>query len=257
MVLYFSATGNTRYIAELIAKKLDDESLDLTERIKSGDHSVIRSKKPFVVCTPIYICEMPLFFIDFLKKLRFAGNRKIYFVFTSGGGYGGTAGWRAKTIVTAKKMLFMGYAELKMPNNYVVSDRYAANDKDEILYRIENSKYRAEQIALNIRCGKPLKVRPVLLLEKAIILPFTPIWAKFKQPSAPFHVSDKCVGCGKCASVCPLNNIAIKDKKPVWNAPCAHCMACICNCPTGAIDYGNITQNKEKYNIKHYIGMLK
>ena len=66
MVLYFSATGNTRYIAEIIAKKLHDEALDLTDRIKRSDHSLIRSRKPFVVCCPIYICDMPVFFSQFL-----------------------------------------------------------------------------------------------------------------------------------------------------------------------------------------------
>ena len=29
-------------------------------------------------------------------------------------------------------------------------------------------------------------------------------------------------------------------------------MACIGNCPTRAIEYGNITQNKEQYNFGKY-----
>ena len=39
MILYFSATGNTRFIATELAKKLDDECIDLLSRIKKGDFS--------------------------------------------------------------------------------------------------------------------------------------------------------------------------------------------------------------------------
>lgn len=30
----------------------------------------------------------------------------------------------------------------------------------------------------------------------------------------PFRVSNACVGCGQCASKCPLNNIEIRNGKP-------------------------------------------
>ena len=61
------------------------------------------------------------------------------------------------------------------------------------------------------------------------------------------------MGCGRCSRLCPLKNIEMKERRPVWNNNCAHCMACILNCPFEAIEYGNITQVKEKYNISHYV----
>ena len=253
MVLYFSATGNTRYIAEIIAKKLHDDALDLTDRIKRSDHSLIRSKKPFVVCCPIYICDIPVFFSQFLRKLKLAGNRKIYFVFTSGSSYEGTAGWRAGKIAVRKHMTYMGCADVVMPRNYVASSLSFSNDEKEIHFLLENAVYESEKIANTIRYSRKLKTRHVFIAEKALILPFVPLWVKYMQPSAPFHTTDKCMGCGKCAEVCPINNIEIKDKKPVWIAPCAHCMACICNCPAEAIEFGDITQNKVRYNIRKYL----
>ena len=59
MILYFSATGNTRFIAQELARRLDDEALDLTARIREGDHAPIQSQKPFVICSPVYVCEPP------------------------------------------------------------------------------------------------------------------------------------------------------------------------------------------------------
>ncbi|MEE0687158.1 MAG: flavodoxin domain-containing protein, partial [Lachnospiraceae bacterium] len=43
MVLYFSATGNTEYIAKEIAKQLDDECLNLLDRMKNNDNSELHS----------------------------------------------------------------------------------------------------------------------------------------------------------------------------------------------------------------------
>ena len=36
MVLYFSATGNTEYIAQELAKRLDDTCINLLDRIKKS-----------------------------------------------------------------------------------------------------------------------------------------------------------------------------------------------------------------------------
>lgn len=59
MILYFSATGNTEYIAQELARQLDDVCINLLERIKTDDHSVLCSEKPFIICAPVYVCEMP------------------------------------------------------------------------------------------------------------------------------------------------------------------------------------------------------
>ena len=64
-----------------------------------------------------------------------------------------------------------------------------------------------------------------------------------------FNVDGKCIGCGKCEKICPLNNIKIQNGKPVWGKECTHCMACICHCPTEAIEYGKKSIGKPRYHI--------
>ena len=54
MVLFFSATGNTEFIAKQLARKLGDECLNLLKRVQQGDLSPIHSEKPFIICTPVY-----------------------------------------------------------------------------------------------------------------------------------------------------------------------------------------------------------
>ena len=150
-------------------------------------------------------------------------------------------------------MKYMGRAELVMPRNYVASNAYDMLDKKTNCKRIRATAAELPRIAAHIKAGQPLRGRYVFLFEKVVTLPFNPIWVKVKQPAEPFHTDDKCIGCGRCVKLCPLNNIKLVDRKPAWNSSCAHCMACIGNCPFEAIQYGNITQKKDIYNIRKYV----
>ena len=256
MVLYFSATGNTEYIAKEIARRLDDECISLLERVKTQDHSVLHSEKPFIICAPVYVCEMPRFMSKYLKEQMFAGSRDVYFIFTSGG-YCGISGVLAKSIFRKKGMRYLGHAEFKMPRNYVANNAYPMLEKEEIESRISASYEMIAPVVAKIRDGKKLSARHVFLFETIITVPFNPVWCKLKLQAKDFYTTDKCVGCGKCVKLCPLNNISLKERKPVWGNQCTHCMACIGNCPTEAIEYGTITQAKEKYNFGKYNYVVK
>ncbi len=251
MVLYYSATGNTEFIAKELAKRLDDECVNLLDRVKSQDFTPLHSETPFLLCAPVYVCEMPRFLSRYLKKLTFTGCRDVYGIFTSGG-YCGPTGILAKRIFRKKKMVYHGHAELKMPRNYVASDAYPMLEESEIQARIRGSKSRLDAVASTIRSGKKLKSRHVFLFETLITLPINPFWCKYKLTAKEFYTKETCIGCGKCERLCPLNNICMTDGKPVWGDACTHCMACIGNCPTDAIEYGNITQGKPRYRFEKY-----
>ena len=251
MILYFSATGNTEYIAKEIAKQLDDECINLLDRFKKSDHSVLHSDKPFIICAPVYVCEMPRFMSKYLKKQTFTGNRNVYFVFTSGG-YCGISGQLAKSMFRKKKMNYCGHAEFKMQRNYVANDAYPMLSREEVEERIIKSHEKIGPVVADIKAGRKLTARHIFLFETIITVPFNPIWCKFKLRAKDFYSTDKCIGCGKCVKLCPLNNITLNKRKPVWGNNCTHCMACIGNCPTQAIEYGTVTQNKEQYNFGKY-----
>lgn len=48
--------------------------------------------------------------------------------------------------------------------------------------------------------------------------------------------AEKCVGCGKCVSVCPTDALSLADgRAKLTQARCKGCRICVSSCPTGAI----------------------
>ncbi len=252
MVLYYSATGNTRFIAELLAEALEDEAIDLLKRIKTEDAMPLRSEKPFIVCSPVYVCELPPFLMECIERTELTGSRELVFIF-SDAGYGGMSEANAKKIARKKGMRWRGCTEIKMPTNNMVSTIYPPTEEEECVRRIENARVRIHEIAKSIKSGETLTMRHVYFLEKLLIMPVHFWWIRHMQPSKDFYVTEKCIGCGTCARLCPLNNVEMREKRPHWISGCAHCMACIGNCPEEAIEYRRMTENKKKYNIRQYL----
>lgn len=51
-----------------------------------------------------------------------------------------------------------------------------------------------------------------------------------------YFVTDKCIGCGRCLSVCPQNCIELSKQAMIRQKNCLRCGNCFDNCPTKAIE---------------------
>ena len=59
MVVYFSGTGNSKYVAERIAGSLQEKLICMNERIKSGDTGSVKTGENLVVVVPTYAWRIP------------------------------------------------------------------------------------------------------------------------------------------------------------------------------------------------------
>lgn len=247
MVFYFTGTGNSRLIARKIGEVLQDEIVSLNNHIKRHLNEDFNSEKPYVFVLPTYAWRIPRIVSDFINKRQFAGNKKWYFVLTCGSSMGQSKKYIEK-LLKKREYELMGCGEIKMPENYIAL--YKVPDKEKIEKLKVDGLEKAEMYANLIKQEKQFEEKIVSFSEKMLSKFINPIFYKVIVKSEDFYVKDNCVGCAQCQNACPLNNIFMKDKKPVWKHQCTHCMACISICPTKAIEYEGRTETKERYYVK-------
>lgn len=244
MILYFSGTGNSAHAAKVIASQIGDQCLDLFDRIKTHNHEAITSDKPWIIVVPTYAWQIPRIVRDWLLAADLQGSNKVYFVMTCGDEAGNAEKYN-QALCVQKEWTYMGTAGIVMPENYIAM--FDVPDEDTAK-RIVNAADRrlcrlSEYILQESRLPKE-KVSLIDKLKSGIVNTlFYPLFVKAKK----FYVKEHCTSCGLCAKVCPMNNIKVKNVKPVWGKNCTHCMACICKCPVEAIEYGKISEGKPRY----------
>ena len=101
-----------------------------------------------------------------------------------------------------------------------------------------------------IKTGQKFALPRNNLYDRFMSGPVNPIFYSFFVKANAFTAGDACTGCGQCARLCPMNNITIQNGKPAWGSDCTHCMACICYCPTEAIEYGKKSLGKPRYHFE-------
>lgn len=79
---------------------------------------------------------------------------------------------------------------------------------------------------------------------RSMIFPLFERWGVFPKK---WHSTEACIGCGRCAHVCPARNISMDGKRPQWGSRCFSCCACYHVCPVNAVEYGGITKGKGQY----------
>lgn len=247
MVIYFTGTGNSRFLARSLATALEDELVSAPELIKKEKAGDFKSEKPWVFVCPTYGWQIPRTFRRFIMDSRFSGSLQAYFIINCGSETG-NARKGIEELCTAKGFEFKGMAEIKMPENYIAV--FSAPDKEtsEKLLRIgERKVLRAAEL---IKDGKELKTKKAGPLGSFLSGPVNWGFYKFIIGDRKFYVTDKCVSCGQCAENCMVNNIRMENGRPVWQGGCIHCMACICRCPVQAIEYGKHSVGLRRYYLE-------
>lgn len=82
MIVYYTGTGNSRYVAQRFAAALGDDLITANECIRNDTPADLHSDRPWVFVSPTYGWQIPRIFADFLRRGRFTGSRKAYFVMT-------------------------------------------------------------------------------------------------------------------------------------------------------------------------------
>lgn len=247
MIFYFSGTGNSKYVAKRIADALGDALVNLNDRIKASDTSSVETGERVIIVTPTYAWRIPRVVRDWLRKTELRGAKQVWFVMTCGSEIGNADKYNHE-FCTEKSVAGMGTAQIVMPENYIAM--FSAPQADKARQIVAQAEPSIDRAIAAIQRNQPFAPTRNNLYDRFMSGPVNPIFYKCFVKANAFTVSSACIGCGQCAKRCPMNNVTLKDGKPVWGKACTHCMACICYCPVSAIEYGKKSVGQPRYHFE-------
>ena len=247
MILFFSGTGNSNYVAKRIADALGDALVNLNDRIKASDTSSVETGERVIIVTPTYAWRIPRVVRDWLRKTELRGAKQVWFVMTCGSEIGNANKYN-RDLCAEKAISCMGTAQIVMPENYIAM--FSAPHADKARQIVAQAEPSIDRAIAAIQSNQPFAPTRNNLYDRFMSGSVNPIFYKFFVKADAFTVSDTCIGCGQCAKRCPMNNVTLKDGKPIWGRNCTHCMACICYCPVSAIEYGKKSVGQPRYHFE-------
>ena len=235
IILYFTATGNSLYIARLLADE-HTELLSIPQMMKQGRRDFEADEIGIVY--PIYGHMPPNMVRNFIRQANIRASYK-FAVLTYGMlDFNAAELWDGISQQAGTKFDYI--------NTLVMVDNWLPNF--DMTEQIKMDKHIPEQVE---------KIKIDLNQQKHWIKPATdedrrnhdgfmffsrldPEVGFLKLSEKYFQVTDACIGCTICTEVCPRGNYKLTSTGVKTEGDCDFCFACIHNCPQKAIQFQSL-----------------
>ena len=241
-VIYFSPTGNTAKIAQVIKENLVNlentvELIDITYHSKRLTKIYIEKYDAFLFGFPIHYWRAPRLIRDWLKTLNGQGKRCSTF-FTYGGVHVGSAHSDTISILAAQNFKVVSTAEFLAKHTYniggwhLLEDHPNINDfniSKEFTQKTYEKFLEKEVSEVEIESSRMTEEQ----LDKIETMTKRAIYT-------PFREGNECSMCKTCEEICPANAMDAEKGKPNRKL-CIRCLSCIINCPDNVIKTKDMT----------------
>jgi ferredoxin len=255
---YYTGTGGSKLIADLLADKLKSENLNV-EVIRIYRDNIVDVKRLeidyYILIFPVHSFSAPQPICEWVEHL--SGNHcKTAVISVSGGGNIITnSACRHKTVKLLKKSNFnVVYEEMvRMPNNWM-----KAPGKKKYMRLLSKIPNKIDTIAQNIISEKRSK-KVVYWIDYLVSALGKAAMKGTHKFGSGIKVLDTCNGCKLCVKNCCSSNIQLESEpstnvsvKPKFGNRCDMCLACVYNGPQKALQptYGAFQVDKKGYDLR-------
>lgn len=233
--IYFSGTGNTKFCAEEFLRCYDRSGRAVSIEDNQAEMLLLEEKE-ILLAYPVYGSDLPRIMKEFLEKQKehFAGKR--VFILATMAMFSGDGAGCAARFLKKQGAVILGGLHVIMPD--CISDELVLTKTDEENSRIvKAARQKLKLAAQALQEGRP----------PADGLGFGARMAGFLVQRMWFGLlagrctgklkinADTCVGCGKCAAGCPMENLRMEEGKAEAGKNCTLCYRCVNRCPAQAI----------------------
>lgn len=246
-LVYFSGTGNTKYVMQKLKKELEKNNVECHMIDVTSIDKKLYGYDFYVFGAPIHAEMYPKYFTDWVKRnIKKTFNKRCIIFSTQASEKAAGADYLG-VILKKKGFKIVIKDYISMPNNYCVVT-LKENKKEKIEKLKINASKKAEGLVNKFINGdkhikKVSKVR--IILGKIVYKLFSVYskgWARKNLNVDP----EICIKCQKCVKECPTHNINLIEGKITFNTDCISCQRCIHKCPVNAFKYKGKTFNQYK-----------
>lgn len=248
LVLYFSATGNSLYVA----KKLSANVYSIPKAIKENNFTFSDDKIGIVF--PVYENEAPKYVEEFLNKVKLKSN----YIFAIGtyGQLCGPISSHLQEIAIRNNFKFSYISQVKMVDNYIPGFNMKKQIENEPKKNVESQIEKVKKDVYNnvIYSKKDSFVTKafVSFMKNTVLASTEKKMGVYKKSfDNALSIDSSCIKCGTCVKVCPVDNIALDNNKhPQFKGKCIGCLSCTHNCPKSSIRVSG-EKSKDRFRNKN------
>ena len=247
-IIYFSGTGNTKFVACNMKKELEDRNI-YTDLIDIEKDTVLPCNYKYIIIGgPIYVDLYPDMLVSYIRKNLYGYTGKCMLFSTQSSSVLSSA---FQDVLDRASFLNVKYCQyIQMPNNFY-NFMFKKTPKDEEKRRIKEAINLSSQALEEFLSGKE-KIYHTNFLKvcfaRAVYKIFYPHMAKRLTKNIEIDLN-KCIHCRICEIKCPRKSINLSNKVS-FNDKCLLCQRCMNSCPRNAFLYKNKVYDKYEPNFK-------
>ena len=245
MIFYFSATGNSKLVAEYLGKILQQETCDMNRECATN----LSLDKTVGIVFPVHAWGIPYVIQDYIPKIQsYLSHASYVFVILCCGDDVGYCDTQIRDLLHQYQVKVAAFFSVAMPNTYIGMPGFDVDSSALQRFKLEHARIRLHEIAM---CIDERKVTTDVIrgsyphLKSGAI---RKLFNRFMIKDNYFKVNTKlCINCKRCGEVCPMHNISF-NPYPTWNHNCLTCFACFHVCPKQAIRFTLSGGKKRQYH---------
>ena len=235
--VYFSGTGNTKYCVSKFLEYYNNNTEKSMYSIEDENCiNMIKENNDIVFAYPIYHSDMPIIVRNFIENNKDVFKNKNIFIVVTMALFSGDGTGCSARVLKKYGANITGGLHVEMPD--CIGDvRILKRSIKKNKKIVQKADIKIKKTVTNIKQGHYKKQG----------LSFASRLAGFFGQRIYLHNRNyklqnklkidytKCIGCGKCANICPMKNIQKDNNKVITLGKCTSCYRCINKCPKKAI----------------------
>lgn len=254
LILYFSGTGNTQYVAETFCEKMNafsspdssvlNDVISIEAKIDFAQH--MNKHDCVALCYPIYGSRVPYMMRVFVHKYRDVFKHKKLVVLITQAVFSGDGARVLCDLIPGSESNVLYAEHIAMPSNICNFIYPRMFNTKKVRAALAKADKKLDRICFDINKNKIVR-RGFNPLSKLLGLIQGSAWQGKSRCVTPLknsmehrcmsdvRIGKDCNACGICVRACPMKNLVDSNKIITQKHQCTACYRCVNVCPKKAI----------------------